>query len=219
MVKSQRDQEDRDMKIFLVGATGATGLAFITEALQDGHSITAYVRNPDKLPVRDPHLTIVQGTLDQLSSHVSGHNAFVSTLGHTALFDQRPYLSQAFTQILPALKQHQITRVVYESAYGIGETEADLPFLFRVVFKPLLLKHAYHDHSLVEQQLRASDLSWTIVRPTGLTNGPRTGQVVAAERLPKGSKSQISRADVAAYMLAALTKPQLDRKVLGLTGQ
>lgn len=207
------------MKIFLVGATGATGLAFITEALHAGHSVTAYVRNPDKLTVKDSQLKIIQGALENSGSHSAGHDAFVSTLGHTSLFDPTPYLSQAFTKIIPALRQNQVTRFIYESAYGIGETESDLPFLFRVVFKPLLLKHAYHDHSLVEEQLRASDLHWTIVRPTGLTNGSLTGKVIAAERLPKGSKTQISRADVAAYMLTALTKPETERRTLGLTGE
>jgi putative NADH-flavin reductase len=207
------------MKIFLVGATGATGLAFINEALQAGHSVTAFVRNPDKLTVTHPQLKIIQGGLEQVGSHVGGHDAFVSTLGHTALFDSNPYLSHAFKKILPVLRQHQVTRVIYESAYGIGETESDLPFLFRVIFKPLLLRHAYHDHSLVEAQLRASDLNWTVVRPTGLTNGPLTGQVTAAERLPKGGSSQISRADVAAFMLAALTNPQTEKRVLGLTGK
>jgi uncharacterized protein YbjT (DUF2867 family) len=207
------------MKIFVTGATGATGLAFVKEALNAGHAVTAFVRNPDKLTVSHPKLKVIKGALEDVGSHLGGHDAFVSTLGHTSLFDPTPYLSQAFARIIPALRQHQITRVVYESAYGIGETEADLPFLFRVIFKPLLLRHAYYDHSLVEAQLRASDLTWTVVRPTGLSNGPLTGRVIAAERLPKGSSSQISRADVAAFMLAALTNPQTEKRFLGLTGK
>lgn len=37
------------MKIVLLGATGQTGVPLIKQALQKGHSITAVVRNPDKL--------------------------------------------------------------------------------------------------------------------------------------------------------------------------
>ncbi len=208
-----------NMKIFVVGATGATGLAFLEQATGAGHAVTAYVRDAAKVTFKHAQLKIIQGELLDIDSQLGGHDAFVSALGHTKLFEPTPYLSQAFTKIIPRLKQRGINRVVYESAYGIEETEADLPFVFRSIWKPLLLRHSYHDHSLIEAQLSQSGLKWTIVRPTGLTHGPLTGQVLAAERLPKGSKSRISRKDVAAYMLASLSDPQTERRLLGLTSK
>jgi NADPH:quinone reductase-like Zn-dependent oxidoreductase len=37
-------------KILVLGATGPTGISTIQIALQRGHSVVAYVRNPGKLP-------------------------------------------------------------------------------------------------------------------------------------------------------------------------
>ncbi len=206
------------MKLFVLGATGATGLALVQQALDAQHQVTAYVRSPQKLTIQHPMLKVVVGPLEDCGQHLAGHDALLSTLGHTELFEARPYLSQAFENILPALHKAGLTRVIYESAYGIGETAQDLPWLFRAVIKPYLLKHAYKDHELCEQLLQKSSLNWTIVRPTGLTHGPLSKQVVAAERLPENSKGRISRADVAAFMLSALQDKKLERRILGLTG-
>ena len=48
------------MKIIVFGATGGTGKLIVTQALAKGHSVTAFVRNPDGLP-QDPHLRVIQG--------------------------------------------------------------------------------------------------------------------------------------------------------------
>ena len=54
-----------------------------------------------------------------------------------------------------------------------------------------------------EQAIMASDLDWTIVRPGGLTNGPRTGNYQSG--LDKSIKAtRISRADVADFILKEL---------------
>jgi uncharacterized protein YbjT (DUF2867 family) len=37
-------------RILVLGATGPTGLAVVREALQRGHVVVAYVRNPSKIP-------------------------------------------------------------------------------------------------------------------------------------------------------------------------
>ncbi|MEO8396285.1 MAG: NAD(P)H-binding protein, partial [Chloroflexota bacterium] len=57
---------------------------------------------------------------------------------------------------------------------------------------------------LMEKEVSASNLDWTILRPPQLTNGARTGQYQSAinEQLTHGSK--ISRADVADYIVAHL---------------
>ena len=36
------------MKILALGASGRTGSLFTRKALEEGHTVTAYVRNPDK---------------------------------------------------------------------------------------------------------------------------------------------------------------------------
>jgi len=52
--------------------------------------------------------------------------------------------------------------------------------------------------------LRASDLSWTIIRPGRLTDEPATGLVSLG---PDVSRGDVTRADVAAVLAAVLDDP------------
>jgi len=65
-----------------------------------------------------------------------------------------------------------------------------------------------------EDDLRARDLDWTILRPGHLTDAPATGRVrLAAPPLPAGS---IPRADVAAVIAALLDEPGTGHQTLEL---
>jgi uncharacterized protein YbjT (DUF2867 family) len=64
-----------------------------------------------------------------------------------------------------------------------------------------------------EDDLRARDLDWTILRPGALTNDPGTGKVLLADKTGRGS---ISRDDVAAVLVALLTAPKTIGRTLEL---
>jgi len=108
------------MKLFILGATGPTGLQIVRQALAQGHQVTAFVRDPARLPYTDKNLGVATGSLPG------------------------------------------------------------------------------------EALVRASSLDWTIAYPTLLTNGPRTGNYRAAERLELKGMPRISRADVADFVLRQL---------------
>jgi hypothetical protein len=75
------------------------------------------------------------------------------------------------------------------------------------------------DSLVVERVLRLSDLEWTIVYTSPLTEGPASGSVAV---LPKESKRRmsrkISRANVAAWMVCAASSVQLSRHKRRITG-
>lgn len=206
------------MKLFILGASGATGRPLVNQALAGGHHVTAYVRHAAKLVITHPNLAVVEGQLldsTKLGDSIRGHDAVLSTLGYSKLWDTQPLLAPALSLTMQCMQTHGVRRLVYESAYGTHETVQDLPFFFRVIFKPLLLKHIYADHEATEELIRSSNLEWTIVRPVGLNNGPRTGVYRAAERLEKGDSFGISREDVADLMLKAAIEGQWMRKAVG----
>ena len=67
--------------------------------------------------------------------------------------------------------------------------------------------------------LRASDMDWTIVYASVLSDGPATGSVsVLAESAKRGMAQRISRADVAAWLVQAATGAQYGRRSVGTTG-
>ena len=88
------------MKILVLGATGRTGRLFTHKALEEGHAVTAYVRNPDKaraLLGAHPNLTITPGDLnntERLAATSAGQDVMVSLLGQKATV--REFLSSTF---------------------------------------------------------------------------------------------------------------------------
>ncbi len=72
------------MKLLIFGASGGTGRQLVEQALAQGHLVTAFVRNPAKLPSAHPNLRIAQGDAlryDTVESAVTGQEAVLSALG------------------------------------------------------------------------------------------------------------------------------------------
>src|SRR3989442_5625450 len=72
------------MKLVVLGARGATGLEIVRQAIEHGHSVTAFVRSPERLkPFRD-RITVKQGDLlnsAELERVIKGHDAVLSGFG------------------------------------------------------------------------------------------------------------------------------------------
>ena len=49
------------MKVTVFGATGGVGREVVTQALDRGDHVTAYVRNLAKLDLAHPNLTVITG--------------------------------------------------------------------------------------------------------------------------------------------------------------
>ncbi|MFZ2523085.1 MAG: NAD(P)H-binding protein, partial [Minisyncoccia bacterium] len=49
------------MKITIFGASGATGKNVVEQALAQGNEVTAFVRNPEKMDIKNDKLTVTQG--------------------------------------------------------------------------------------------------------------------------------------------------------------
>ena len=89
----------------------------------------------------------------------------------------------------------------------------------RTLLSPLIktvLHGVYADLALMEDDLRASGLDWTVARPPRLTDKPLTGvyRTAYGRNLRRGLF--ISRADVADLMLRALDQPATIGQAIGL---
>jgi len=56
------------MKILIFGATGGTGTELVKQALERGHLVTAFVRNPAQLVDKGEGLTLVTGDIHDVAS-------------------------------------------------------------------------------------------------------------------------------------------------------
>lgn len=205
------------MKVLVFGATGGTGREIVAQALEQGHILTAFARNPAIIVTKHENLKVVQGdVLDypSVEAAVKGQEAVFSALGTRSL-RKTTVLSEGTKNIVQAMDQHGIKRFVCESSLGVGDSKGQLGRFFNLLIVPLLLRNIYRDKEVQEQCIKQSNLDWIIVRPAALTNGPRTG-VYRSGFLPAGRFAKISRADVADFMLKQLTDNSYLRLAPGL---
>jgi putative NADH-flavin reductase len=195
------------MKLLIFGSTGGTGRELVKQALDQGHGVTAYARDPAKIEdLQHPSLKVVSGdVLDPaaVESAVAGQEAIFSTIGAGA---ERTTLREEGTQnTVEAMQRTGVKRLISLSSLGVGDSRANLPFFTKYVIVAVFLRHAFADHERQEAVVRQSSLDWTLVRPPHLKDGPRTGVYrhgfPATDRQIKG---WISRADVADFMLKQL---------------
>jgi putative NADH-flavin reductase len=192
-------------RVLIVGATGGTGRQLVAQALERGHSVTAFARDPSTLHVQHPQLTIVQGdVLDygSVETAVRGHDAVLSALGHKRLFYPTRILSEGTRNILRAMEAHTVPRFVCETALGIGGSAGRMGLYYTLFVVPVILPFYFWDKARQERLIASSSLEWVIVRPGALINGEKQGSLHHGRRVGSFLRTvRISRADVADFML------------------
>jgi putative NADH-flavin reductase len=201
------------MKIVIFGANGKTGSLLVEQALENGHQVIAYVRNPDSIRTEHTNLKIVVGNLNEklkMKDALTGTDVCISTLGGGSLTHRTPEIVVGISNIVNAMELAGVKRFIYMSSIGAGESRFLMPQPIRFFLVNLLLRVPLADHNLNEELIAKSKLNWTIVRPGGLTDAPFTGDIKYGKDIivMKGNRS-ISRANVASFMLKQLSNEAL----------
>ncbi len=204
------------MRVALFGATGGTGHQVLLQALERGHSVRALVRSPEKLTVSHADLTVVPGDVldrDATSRCVEGTEAVLCILGTRR--GQEPIEAHGTESILAAMGQHGVRRLVAVTSLGVGDSRDQVPLYFKLMMKTFLSRIMAAKEEQ-ERLIRASGLDWTIVRPGGLVDGPKTGRYRYGT---DGSlrAGRVARADVADFVLKQLDDAQLLHQCSAIT--
>lgn len=195
------------MRLLVTGAAGRTGQEVVRQALAHGHDVTAFVHVAE-VPLEHPELKVVSGDVldfEAVSRAVLGQDAVVSALSHGRTAEGN-VLADGIGNVIHAMATYRVSKLVAVSAMGtFARNDRRLSIGYRALVNTML-RAAYDDLEAMERRIMASDLDWTIVRPSGLTDGPLTGdyRVSLEGEVLKGG-GRISRADVAALALKALS--------------
>jgi putative NADH-flavin reductase len=200
------------MKLTIFGATGATGKSLTEQALAAGHDVTAVVRDAARLAVpAHPRLRVVTADVmdpASIAPAVEGADAVISAIGPRGT-GPTTVIQDSVRSIIAAMEKTGTRRFVQVSGSVVSD-EGESPYM-RYLVKPVarrtFLRHVNADMRGGEEEIRRSGLDWTIVRPPALTDKAATGTYRKAidRNLPHGFK--VSRADLAACMLALLDDP------------
>lgn len=194
--------------LFIAGATGKTGRACLTKALDAGFTVQALVRNPQKLEVKHERLTVVEGDiLDEaaVARAMQGCDAVLSVFGHVK--GSPEWLQTNGTRnIVNVMKKLGIRRIVSLSGGGLPYPEKDKPKLVDHLIRglmrlavPKVLNDAIAHHRVLEE----SGTDWTIVRGPRLTLEPARG-TYRVGWVGVNASTSISRYDLADFLLAQL---------------
>lgn len=206
------------MYIVLFGATGGVGRQVVTQALAAGHTLKVGIRPSSTFTVQHPNVRVEMGNVldrDWVRSLVAGQDAVLSTLGPNQS-GPVSLCTNAVANMLAAMEQHRVRRIVVVSAYGAADSH------HRNLYNLMLwlaVKEKMIDKERMEAMLRQSDVDWTIVRPPALTNGPLSHHYRVGTNLRMGLTSKISYADVADFMLQQLTSTHYLRQAPAIVAQ
>jgi putative NADH-flavin reductase len=205
------------MKLVVLGATGGTGLEIVRQAVEQGHSVTAFVRSPERLGKFRDRIAVKKGDLLNPSDSeqvIRGHDAVLSGFGpRVPIAKTDANLLRDFAVTLTAAMQLASVKrlVLVSTAFLFKDSILPPTYLFGRLFFPGVVT----DAAAMEQIITRSNLDWTIIRPPQLTDKPYTGNYRVREgHLPRFGFN-ISRADVADCFLKAVADPNSAGKILG----
>jgi putative NADH-flavin reductase len=192
------------MKVAIFGATGKTGIEVVRHALEQGYEVTAFVRDPSKLDIEHDHLSVVQGDAedaDAVARAVESADAVISALGQTKTSSPR-LLTRAGENIMRAMERHGVERFISLVGAGVDTPQDESTFgrkFMRGLMK-LFARDVLEDAQQHSEQVMASGLQWTLVRPPRLTEDAEVGEYEAGD-LSLGPGAKLTRADLADFMV------------------
>jgi uncharacterized protein YbjT (DUF2867 family) len=199
------------MNITVFGASGKIGNHVVEQLLAAGHTVTAYVRNPAKVGLTNQNLVTVQGELhdaDSIALAVDGADAVISALGPTLKRSATGTpVTDGTRNIVKAMEAAGVRRYIGLATPAIADDRDRPTFKAKVLrtMPRLAFPNALTELNGMTDAVRSSDLDWTVARITSPNDKPAKGTVRAGFLGRDKVGSAMTRADIAAFLVAQLT--------------
>jgi uncharacterized protein YbjT (DUF2867 family) len=199
------------MRVTVFGAAGKIGHHIVDQLLAAGHSVTAYVRNPQKLAISHPSLTVVAGELNDpaaIARAIDAADAIISALG--------PTLSRGATgtpvatgtrSIVAAMERAGVRRFVGLATPSVADPR-DTPTLKGTLLPAmakLSMPNAFSEIVGMTEAVTTSDRDWTIARSTSPNDRPAKGTMRAGFLGRDTVGWMMTRANIASFLVRQLT--------------
>ncbi|WP_420409953.1 SDR family oxidoreductase [Hoeflea sp.] len=195
------------MNILVAGATGKTGQHLVKDILELGHIPTALVREGSDTSDLPDGLNLRHGDLTELHTDVcDGMDAVVFAAGSGG--STGPEMTDRVDRdgakrLVDLARKSGVSRFVMLSSIGADQTDPEGKLAHYLKAK--------HD---ADEHLKASGLTYVILRPVALSDEPRSDRVVLGEDVDKSAEA--SRADVAHLLAEAAITGRFDGMALDM---
>jgi len=195
------------LRILVIGGTSGTGLETARLALERGHEVIVSARRPERMQLTLPRLQTMKGDITDAASVadlVEGVDAVVIAVGISPTRDPVTVFSTGTANVLQAMKQHSVERLVAVTGIGAGDSRGHGGFFYDTILQRFVLASIYKDKDRMEDLILDSDGNWTIVRPGFLIDDAARKEYRVIEDLEGVVAGDIARADVAHFIVSAL---------------
>jgi len=210
--------------VAVFGGTGLTGREVVYQLLQRGDEVRVLARDPSKLliplgsggddadkPMTDPKLTVIKGDVTNAADVdkivEEGVTGVIVSLGGKTADVGETMLTDGTMNVISSMKKVGAKRIAVVSSIGVGDSEDQAPFFFKMLMYTMMSK-IFKDKNSQEALFAdpsgpGHDLEWTSVRPGGLSVEKPTGIINVID----GEAGSIARGDVATFCLGAILEP------------
>ncbi|MEI4263627.1 SDR family oxidoreductase [Roseovarius sp. D0-M9] len=192
------------MKILVAGATGKTGLRLMNELKSKGHSTVALVREKSDTSGLPKDTELRHGDLTDLQDDVCDGCAAVifaaGSGGSTGPEMTEKVDRDGAQRLIDIAASAGLSRFVMLSSVGAEDPDPDSE-----------LGHYLQAKHEADERLKASGLSYAIVRPVSLTDDDGNREMAFGDDVDV--KGKAARGDVAAVLAQAVDDPKWTNKV------
>lgn len=202
--------------VLLIGGSGFVGSAILKELLDRGYKVTTLVRNPDKITIKSPDLTVVKGEVsdfDEIKKLATGKDAVISAYNpgwsNPNIYEET---LKNYPRILDAVKAAGVKRILIVGGAGTlfvapGVRVVDTGVIPEEIMGGVKSLGEFYLNTLMPE----NEIDWVFFSPAGeIAPGEKTGKYRLGKDdliVDENGKSRISTGDYAAAMVDELEKP------------
>lgn len=211
------------MKLVVLGPNGRIGRQVVRRALTEGHRVTAVARTPAKVTTaHDDNLTVVTGDVfdtESLDPAIASADAVIFAVGSRG---RGPTITRStgVARVAKVMKANNVARlvVVSPSAVAISPKATLLRRIALRFFVHKLYRNPFNDVERMEDELRYTDLDWSVVRASSLRDTPPAGRYLVVPDGLLRKERPVSVADLADYLVRHATNMAAARDIVTVTG-
>ena len=205
------------MIVSVFGASGRTGKALIPMAAEAGIVQRLHYRSAPAEPTPDTATVVVGALADPTAVRevLRGAEAVILLLGHKT-GETRAFAAAATKAIIAGMRTQEVPRILCVTGAMIGESSGNVGVTLKMLaFAARRSSQAdvLQDRDNQERLVRNSKLSWTLIKPPRLVDGP-AADVDAGPSVSLGMNSQCSRASLARFLVQEAMQPQFTEQAI-----